>query len=192
MKTINALFLFTAAIGFVSCTSDINVQPQPSVASIPVPNGDFEMWSTQLPVAWETNSCPPCVPAYETYIVQQDTDAYQGQYAAKFIYNNVYPARAENHFSISRHPEELNAFVKCNLAANDSVHISVTLFHNNVAVDDGDWYGTTSITSYTQIQVPISQNAAQADSVSIVIEGGHINAYPFNNTELWIDAVSLD
>jgi hypothetical protein len=191
MKTIHAFLVLTLATAAVSCTQSVPL-PTPSSQTFQVPNGDFEFWNNQLPIAWQTNSCPPCVPAYETYIVQQDTNAYQGQYAAKFIYNNVFPATADNGFAISRHPAELKAYVMSNLAANDSVRISVAVFNNNVVVDSGEWFGTTSVPVYTQIQIPISQNATQVDSISISIEGGHVNAYPSNNTEFWVDAVTLE
>jgi hypothetical protein len=191
MKTMNAFFLLLAAIGAAGCSKDPVVQPPASTSSIAVPNGDFENWNNQLPAGWQTNSCPPCVPAYETYIVQQDTGAYQGQFAAKFMYNNVYAAWAENGFAISAHPQQLEAHVKCHLAANDSVGIHVKLFHNNAQVDDGHWYGTASINGYTQVIVPVTQNSALADSAVITIEGGHVNAWPLPNTELWVDEVSL-
>lgn len=191
MKTIKAFFILSVATALASCTQT-DPLPSPSAQSLQVPNGDFELWSNQLPLAWQTNSCPPCVPAYETYIVQQDTNAYQGQFAAKFIYNNVYPATAVNGFAITRHPDYVKAYVKSNLVANDSVSIHVAVFHNNVQVDNGQWYGTGSIATYTQVQIPISQASSQADSIAISIEGGHVNAYPLNNTELWVDDVTLE
>jgi hypothetical protein len=192
MKTIKTFLILSFAIAFASCTQNDPLPSPSSVQSFPVPNGDFELWNNQLPLSWQTNSCPPCVPAYETYIVQQDTNAYQGQFAAKFIYNNVYAATAVNGFTLTRHPDYMKAYVRSNLAPNDSVSIYVELFHNNVLVDNGQWYGTSSIAAYTQIQIPISQTSAQADSVAISIEGGHVNAYPLNNTEFWVDEVTLE
>ena len=103
---------------------------------------------------------------------------------------NRIPTR--NGFAITRHPAELKAYVKSNFAANDSVRIAVTLFNNNAIVDSGEWFGTASIPNYTQIQIPISQNTTQVDSIAISIEGGHVNAYPQNNTEFWVDAVTLE
>lgn len=191
MKTITTFCMISAAIALASCTQN-DPLPLPSSATLQVPNGDFEFWNSQLPVAWQTNSCPPCAPAYETYIVQQDTDAYQGQYAAKFIYNNHYAATAVNGFGITRHPESLKAWVKGTFAANDTVSIHVQLFYNNTPVDNGQWYGTTTIATYTQVQVPLSQNSTQADSIAISIKGGSVNAYPSNNTEFWVDAVTLE
>jgi hypothetical protein len=191
MKTIKPLFILSLAVALASCTQN-NPLPTPSSTGLQVPNGSFEYWNSQLPIAWQTNSCPACVPAFETYIVQQDTDAYDGQYAAKFIYNNQYVATAVNGFDIGRHPQYLKAWVKGNIVPNDSVYIGVRLYLNNVQVDYGYGFVSSSIANYTQIQIPISQTSAQADSAAINIEGGHINAYPANNSEFWIDAVTLE
>jgi hypothetical protein len=189
MKTFKTLLLFSIAFCAISCSKDAPViVPTPQQAA--VPNGGFETWTNMLPVNWNTNSCPACVPPYETYIVQQDSSAYQGQFAAKFIYNNVYAAWAKNGFVISAHPTQLSAFVKCNLIPTDSVLMCVKLYHNNVEVDNGEWYGTSSIANYTQVIIPISQNAVQADSASIYIEGGHRSGTS-GNTEFWVDDVEL-
>src|SRR6476620_10905199 len=75
---------------------------------IPIPNGDFELWDNMPNLYnWQTNSCPACVPPYETYIVQRVSDASRGRYAAKFIYNNVYSSWANNKFAVSLHPTVL-------------------------------------------------------------------------------------
>jgi hypothetical protein len=191
MKTIKTLLILCIAFGVASCSKEKDVTV-PALPQQIIPNHDFESWTDQLPVSWQTNSCPACVPPFETYIVQQDTDAYQGQFAAKFIYNNVYAAWAENTFSVTGHPAHLTAYVKSNLAANDSVLIRIKLFNNNTEVDSGEWHGTASIANYTQIVIPISQNATQADMAKIYIEGGNVNAAPGNNTELWVDQLELE
>lgn len=192
MKTFKIVLLLCISFAATSCRKDeVIPTPAPQQQNIPVPNGDFENWSVLSPDNWTTNSCPACVPPYETYIVQQDSSAYQGQFAAKFIYNNVYAAWAHNGFAVTSHPVELSAYVKCNLVTTDSVLIRVKLFNNNVEVDSGEWYGTSSITNYTQILIPISQNASQADSVSIYLEGGHRSSLIWNNTEFWVDKVEL-
>jgi hypothetical protein len=192
MKTINAILLLCIATFAISCSKDEEI-PNPSQPqqNIPVANGGFENWTNNLPDNWTTNSCPPCMAPYETYIVRQDTVAYQGQFAAKFIYNNTYAAWAQNGFAVTTHPQYLSAYVKCNLVTTDSVLIRVKVFNNNVEVDSGEWYGTTSISNYTQLNVPISQNATQADSVNIYIEGGHRGSLTWTNTEFWVDAVEL-
>lgn len=181
-------------IYFASCTKDNVIPAQSSNQSqqiIPIPNGDFESWTNILPQNWNTNSCPFCAPSYETYIVQQDSNSFQGAFAAKFIYNNVYAAVAENKFSISTHPNNLTAFVKCNLFGADTVFIKIKVFNNSAAVDSGQWFGIASISNYSQINIPVSQNSSQADSAIISIQGGHQIGFPASNTEFWIDNLIL-
>src|SRR5665647_3425476 len=89
MKTLQLFLSFIFLIAFLSCKKG-NSNSQ----TISIPNGDFEDWDN-IPnlLIWQTNSCPACVPPYETYIVQKVSDSYSGQFAAKFIYNNVYQSR---------------------------------------------------------------------------------------------------
>lgn len=192
MKTFKIILILCISFVAISCSKD-EIPPGPfqPQQNIPVPNGDFENWTAQLPDNWTTNSCPACVPTYETYIVQQDSSAYQGQFAAKFLYNNMYTAWAHNGFSVTSHPQQLSAYVKCHLAPTDSVLIRVKVFNNNIEVDNGEWYGTSSINNYSQIVIPISQNTLHADSVSIYIEGGRRGSFTCNNTEFWVDEVEL-
>lgn len=154
---------------------------------IVVPNGDFEDWvSSPAPQLWQTNSCPLCLPPYETYIVQQDTNAYQGSFAAKIIANGVYQTKAENKFAIPYHPTVLSAYVKSGVTTTDSLLISIKLLRNAVTVDSGQWINTASIAGYTKINIPITNNATLADSASIKITGGKNRS-----TVLWIDYVTL-
>src|ERR1700692_3430171 len=99
-------FILITIIVLQSCTK---VGPLPQFA---IPNGDFESWTADdyLP-GWKSNSCPVCVPPYETYDVQKTTQAYHGQYAAKFLYNGVYPAYANNKFAVAGHPSLLAGYV---------------------------------------------------------------------------------
>src|SRR5581483_12055864 len=104
-----AFFLVSALIiAFQGCKKD---RPLPISANIP--NADFESWSsTDYLQGWSTNSCPLCVPPYNTYIVQKTTEAYHGQFAVKLIYNGVYPAVASNKFAVVNHPASLTGFTK--------------------------------------------------------------------------------
>ncbi len=131
MKTIQLIIASAAIIFATGCTKDKEVQPQsPNQAQqlIPIPNGDFENWNSLSLQNWKTNSCRLCTPPYETYIIKQDSDFYHGQFAAKFIYNNVYPAKAENKFSVPSHPSNLKAYVKFNLYGTDTVTYKINLF----------------------------------------------------------------
>src|ERR1019366_9226534 len=112
MKVLKLFLSFIFLLTFSSCKKDTaNSQ------IIPIPNGDFEDWNNLSNLAiWQTNSCPACVPPYETYIVKKVTEAANGQFAAKFVYNNVYSSYANNKFSISLHPTSLTGYIKSNIA----------------------------------------------------------------------------
>ena len=128
MKNILTTVIITSLILSSGCSKQGSAS---NTLTIPIPNGDFESWQFQEPLIWQHNSCPPCLPPFETYIVRQDTSAYQGQFAAKLLYNNVYPATVQNMFFVAGHPNDLTAFVKTNMAANDSVTVKVKLYKKN-------------------------------------------------------------
>lgn len=154
---------------------------------IPVPNGDFEQWDDMSNLAiWKSNSCPACVPPYETYIVQQVTDATSGQFAARFIYNNIYRSYANNKFSISSHPDLLTCYVKSNITSSDTAIIHVDLFSGTSVADNGNFFETFSNPVYRKIEIPISQTTANVDSVQINIVGGRKE-----NTVLFVDNLVL-
>ena len=167
MKVLSIIFLFI--ISFLSCQkAAVNQQV------IHVPNGDFESWDNlPLPDDWHTNSCPPCVPPYETYIVKKVTDAAHGQFAAEFIYNSVYSSYADNKFAVSSHPSFLQAYIKSGIANGDTATIHIDLFSGKNIVDSGNFYETSSHAIYRKIEIPVSQNSTHADSASIFIKGGN-------------------
>jgi hypothetical protein len=195
MKKSISLLIVCVMLMMASCDKENAVQKKPDSNAkllITVPNGDFELWDPGYWLSvWKNNSCPPCMQPVETYIVKQDSIAYSGQFAAKFIFNNAYPSWAENKFAISYHPLQLNANVKCNLVAGDTVLIKVSLFNNSQVCDSGIWLGLNSINVYSPIAVAISQSSAQADSCVIFIRGGQKSNYPNTNTEFWVDNISL-
>ena len=142
--------------------------------NLTIPNGDFEQWDVNQNLnIWETNSCPLCVPAWQTYIVQQTADAAHGQFAAEFIYNNYYTTFATNKFRISSHPLSLTAYIKSNIIDGDSATLHVALFSGNNLVDDGNWYETTTTVDYRKLEIPITQTTPKVDSAEILIIGGN-------------------
>jgi hypothetical protein len=170
------IILFITA--FVSCTKHASNQQ-----TIPIPNGDFEQWDNMATLTtWQTNSCPVCVPAYETYIVQKVTDAANGQFAAKFVYNDVYSSYASNKFAVTVHPTTLAAYVKSGIITGDTASIRIELFSGNNLVDNGTFYETSSNSNYRQITIAISQSTNIVDSALITITGGKKH-----NTELIVD-----
>lgn len=182
MKADNLFISLLITFVLLSCKKETASQQ-----IIPIPNGDFELWDN-LPslLYWQTNSCPACDPPFETYIVQKVTDAYSGQFAARFIYNNVYSSSANNKFSISSHPTYLTVYIKSKITSGDTVIIHMDLLSGNTVVDTGNWSGTATALNYEKIEIPISQNSTSADSAIIRITGGKKQ-----NTELYVDNIVL-
>lgn len=178
MKVISPSVIILIMMTFLSC----NKVPA-NQQTILIPNGDFEQWdNTQNLLIWQTNSCPLCVPPFETYIVQKVTDAEHGQFAAKFVYNGVYSSSASNKFAISLHPSSLTGYIKSTIANGDTAIIHIDLFSGNNIVDNGNFYETSSNASYRKINISISQTTTNVDSALIKIVGGKKQ-----NTELTID-----
>jgi hypothetical protein len=179
MKTINLFISILITLFLCSCKKETEQK------IILIPNGDFELWDNLNSLLyWQTNSCPACDPPFETYIVQKVTDAYNGLFAAKFIYNNVYSSFANNKFSISSHPTHLTVYIKSNITMGDTVIIHIDLFSGKNIVDNGNWYGTSSTINYEKVEIPVSQNSTSVDSALIRIVGGKKQ-----NTELFVDNV---
>jgi len=154
---------------------------------IPIPNGDFELWDNMPNLySWQTNSCPACLPPFDTYIVKKVTDVANGQFAAKFIYNNVYASFASNKFPVSLHPSLLTGYIKSTIANGDTATIHIDLFSGNNIIDNGNFYETSSNANYRKIEIPISQTSLTADSALIMIVGGKKQ-----NTELYVDNLVL-
>jgi hypothetical protein len=149
-------------------------------------NAGFEDWTNLIPNNWETNSCPFCDPPYETYIVQKDSDACQGKYAAKLIYNNAYSAWLKTKVASSIHPLNLFACIKSTIQSGDSVKIDIILYYNGYAVDSGHWLSKSTISAYSNITIPISQFSTSTDSIDIKITGG-----TKVNTTLVVDNLSF-
>ncbi len=177
MKLSILLFAFCLLV-FTNCKKNTS-----NSQIISIPNGDFENWDNmENLLIWQTNNCPACVPPYETYIVQKVTDAYSGQFAAKFIYNNIYQSWAYNKFPISIHPSLLTGYVKANITTGDTAIIHIDLYSGANIVDSGNWYETSSIANYRKVEIPISQTTSIVDSALIKIVGGRKQ-----NTEFYID-----
>lgn len=160
-----------------------------------IPNNNFENWSNvNLLIDWHTNSCPMCVPQIETYIVQKDSiNVYNGNYAAKFVYNNSYPSFATIKFPLSSHPSSLSAYIKNQLFGIDTASLEIKLYKNSMVVDSGVWIDTVSILNYTKLTIPISQNSIQVDSAIITIAFGNIKHIQIMNLpNFWMDNLSFE
>ncbi len=169
MKIIKISILIILFANLISCKKTDTTTEQ----LIMIPNGNFELWTSE-PVLniWKTNSCPLCVPAYNTYTVEKDNEFQNGQFAAKFIFNNLFRSTAENKFYISEHPSLLRGFIKSNITNGDTAQIHIDLFSGNTIIDSGNLFETSTNNIYRQIEIPISQNGTNIDSASINISGG--------------------
>src|SRR6185312_4531167 len=187
MKRVEFFIAIVLTLALSACVKSALAPP----SQYKIPNCDFESWTADDELKeWKTNSCPACVPAFNTYIVQKTSEAYHGQYAAKFLYNGVYSAAASAKFAVTGHPVELTGYVKCQLYANDTAFIKVRVFKANIVVDSGIWKSTELINKYTVFSLPITQSTATADSVSISIRGGQRTTDGGSST-LWVDYLSL-
>ncbi len=173
--------------------------------SAQIPNAGMENW-TNAPnlIDWQTNSYPLTLPPWEPYIVRQDADSYSGSWAANFYANGMFKAYAKTTFPVSYHPQSLSLYYKTSFAPcvnnpgfpeKDTVSVSVELLNNGTVVDNGYWESLATSFSYSQLVIPISQNAAAFDSCRITIWGGKnfggcgIIAAP---TEFWVDHLQLN
>jgi len=149
-----------------------------------IPNADMELWDYQPTlIGWETNSRPLTKPAWDPYVVRKDADSYSGNWSANLYANGVFKAFAKTTFAVPYHPNHLSlyyklAFAPCvndtGFADKDTVSVNVELLYQGVVVDSGFWQGITNQTSFTQLNIPITQNATNFDSCRISILGGNI------------------
>jgi len=192
MKRLFFLLLLGLALGY-GCRK-INTPPT-VINHKMIPNYDFENWPPGgliwfLP-GWTTNNTTAIS---STEVDPDSLNVYHGHYAAKLLNDYTYPALAETKFPITVHPLSLRAYVKCDLAPSDTVSIGIKLFYKGRETDSGVWYGTKSIDNYKQINIPISQISALADSALIEIRGGdHImNNQQFGKGSVfWVDYLSF-
>lgn len=152
-----------------------------------IPNSDFEQWDSQpVLIDWNTNSHPLTLPAWEPYIVRQDTNRYSGKYAAYFYANGLFKAVASTTFSVHFHPVALTAWVRYSFAPcvndsgfvdQDTILIEVELLNGSTVVDKGYWeyHQAGYLPGYQFLSVPISNNATAFDSCRITIQGGKVN-----------------
>lgn len=170
-----------------------------------IPNSGFEQWiASPEPIGWETNSRPLTLPPWEPYIVRQDTNRYSGNYAANFYANGFFKAFAKTTFAISNHPQSLTLWYKVGFppcvndigfAEKDTVSVLVQVLNNGTVVDTGFWESTITSFSYSQLNIPITQNASLYDSCRIVINGGNVFGgcgFVAAPTQFWVDELSLN
>ena len=188
---------FLKLIIFYLCSLSFSFAQQ-----VTIPNGDFEYWDGGMfPTGWENNSCPMCMPPWETWVIRPDSiNVYSGNYSIKLLYSNgplwhwTLPPWAKIKFPIQNKPLSLNAYVKTEMYVPDPVKIDVFLYFNNNIVDNGFWQVDSAINDWTHIIIPISNNSPNADSAQIVLTGG-IEVFDTtlaNDTKFWVDNLSFN
>ena len=149
-----------------------------------IPNSDMENWtSAPTLIGWETNSQPFTLPPFDPYIVKKDSISYTGKWAADLHANGVFKAWAKTIFAVQTHPDHLSLyyrlfFAPCvndsNYPTKDTASILVELLNQGSTVDMGFWQSSIANFDYTQLIIPISQNAATFDSCRITLMGGDV------------------
>lgn len=175
-----------------------------SGATLGVPNGGFEDWSSVTsyqPINWyneDLNETP-----YLNNTVERVTDSQNGSYAIKMM-NDVSAQRnarirtgTENYndpgISVAGLHQTLHGFMKFDMQDMvDTVNIWVAMFDMGQQIGWGNMKYYEPVTEYTAFEIPINydQQATQADSASITIEMGNSN--DMGSSILWIDNLSFD
>jgi hypothetical protein len=188
--------LYLSFFAVIFCAQNITAQ---------IPNSGFEFWTTTPePIGWETNSRPLTLPPWDPYVVRKDTDSYSGNFAANFYANGQFKAFGKTTFAISNHPQSLSLWYKSSFPPcvndngfpeTDTISVFVEILHNHAVVDIGYWESLTTSFSYSQLSIPITQNALLYDSCRITIYGGKVNGgcgIIVASTQFWVDALSLN
>jgi PKD repeat protein len=149
-----------------------------------IPNAGMEYWNNQLELLqWETNSRPFTLPPWDPYIVKKDTERYSGNFSANLFANGIFKAYAKTGFPVSYHPQSLSLYYKLNFAPcvndpgfpdKDTVSVLVELLSSGSVVDQGYWESITGNSNFSQLIIPISQNASVFDSCRITLMGGKL------------------
>lgn len=165
---------FYILILLLSCAGKINSQN--------IPNAGFENWYwlggwVPVPNDWHCNN------SQLAYPVQQDSSAYQGNFAARIIIGG----NLNTGFMVTMHPVSLKFEAHSFINTNDFTIITVLLFSGGSPVDLGALTISSTIPSWTNFSIPITQNSLMADSVFISVTGGSQSG-----TYLVIDDMSLD
>ena len=161
MKT--QFFLFLLIVSF-----SVRVEAQQ------IPNSGFESWTNiggwfDNPDEWQTGNNQIQTP------VVKDTLAHPGNYALQINAMGI-NSFAKTKFAISAHPNQLNFFVKTNVAGSEEVSIVSKLFYSNNVVDSAQWTYSSPLLNWTPIGIPFSQSSILVDSVEIQIANAGINS----------------
>lgn len=137
-----------------------------------IPNAGFESWHTvggwyDNPDDWNTNNNSIMAPG-----VVRDSNAYAGVLAMRVEYLSGLPGYAHTGFLLAQHPEGLLLFAKSNVVSPDTNTISIHAWYQGMPVDSGLWQNTVSISNWSSVVVPLSQNSTSIDSFEIAVHAG--------------------
>lgn len=172
-----------------------------------VPNNNMESWSTETrnkATSWV--SADDFYNSSSTYMVEQVTDSYSGDYAVKVnnlsqeniefgrlrvgdSLNNWLPA-----FDVNYNHEKLFGFLKFIPDAGDTLFARIAMFENEVQVGWGELQFTTPILNYTMFELPIQYfvMGAIADSCLIEFSIYKNNGGSPGNSNFILDNLSFD
>jgi hypothetical protein len=150
----------------------------PHKSNAQIPNSDLEYWTHfgspmgqnefDNPDYWNTsNSMGPI----SSSVGKDSINVFSGNYAAKLITMGS-SAYINTGFFTTTRPFAFNAYVKCTISDSDTVSIKILLLNNDKVVDSGYWHGYSDIDVFTQIWIPITQNASLIDSIFIEFRSG--------------------
>lgn len=169
------LFAAIAAFFFLNIAGkkdNGNIQPTQTMPQIP--NGDFEDWTNSGFKGYTINTWKD----WSNYgrggnvrfkfgaITPDSITPFHGKYSALMISGTS----MINQFPISVHPSSLHFYLKC---PNDkaAAFVKVELLKNTIVVDSAKWNSNySSIESWTEIIIPISNTTSKVDSARIEID----------------------
>lgn len=174
-----------------------------SMLSAQLPNAGFEEWQTidnlELPVGWETNQ------DNEYQRIDKSTDAADGDFALHFLASEVASAfqncsgvaavTIENPFP-GAESQQLRFQIKTqsrNTEGTCYFDLFVNTKKNGFWSESAKWSTRDEIATY--VEVPLSWNETNYDSLRIIIAGGAGNGADdgcYDHSDSWVDAFSLE
>jgi hypothetical protein len=117
--------------------------------SIPVPNGDFEVWDNlgtfSIPDNWPTSDLLWHFNGYPTQTVSQDTKSHSGKYAVRIAPDTasgkIWPGFVISKFAFTKRPHHLAFFYLDSLAGFNDATVAVSFFKYNTITKVNDSIG---------------------------------------------------
>jgi hypothetical protein len=142
---------FTVLVLLLICTFSSNAQ---------ILNGGFETWANGSPADWFPNNIPPLAVS-----ITQTGDAHSGSSAVRgevvafmsgFLPPLIQAGNFASGFLISEKYYTFKGYFKFNPVGADILGINVVMYNGSDIIGSGSVERTSSISSYTEINVPVS------------------------------------